>query len=158
MAIRYAHTNVVAKDWRALAEFYIQVLDCEPVPPERDYRGEVIGKIAGLPPDESMRLSGIHLRLPGHGPGGPTLEIFEYHPAGEQFEIRSDTAGFSHIAFGVDDVAVITEKFLAHGGRELGERVEMDVDGAGRIELHYLADPEGNIVELQKWTPAKSGD
>ena len=34
--IRYAHTNVVAHDWRAIADFYIEVFDCVPVGPERD--------------------------------------------------------------------------------------------------------------------------
>ena len=153
MGIRYAHTNIVAKDWRKLADFYIEVLGCEPVPPERDYRGEVIGKIAGLPVSESVTLRGMHLRLPGYGDSGPTLEIFEYSPEGARFEIRSDTKGFSHIAFAVDDVRGVAAKFLAHGGSEVGEFTEMGVEGAGHIQLHYLADPEGNIVELQKWTP-----
>jgi hypothetical protein len=40
--IRYAHTNLVARDWRALSQ----------------------------------------LRLPGHGPEGPTLEVFSYEPLG----------------------------------------------------------------------------
>ena len=153
MGIRYAHTNIVAKDWRKLAEFYIEVLDCEPVPPERNYSGEVIGRIAGIAPDGAMRLSGIHLRLPGHGTDGPTLEIFQYQPGGSKFEINSDSAGFSHIAFGVDDVQAVAAKFLEWGGSGVGEFTEMEVAGAGHIALHYLAAPEGNIVELQKWTP-----
>ena len=153
MAIRYAHTNIVARDWRRLADFYVEVLGCTPVPPERDYRGAEIGKIAGLQQDPAMRLTGIHLRLPGHGENGPTLEIFEYEPAGSDFEIRSDTMGFSHIAFAVDDVRAVGAKFLENGGREVGEYVEMEVAGAGHIKLHYMADPEGNIVELQTWTP-----
>ena len=153
MGIRYAHTNIVARDWRRLADFYIEVLDCEPVLPERDYRGEMIGKIAGLRPEPGAALNGIHLRLPGHGENGPTLEIFQYEPDGAGYEIQSDTKGFSHIAFAVDDVKAVTAKFLDRGGSEVGEYVEMDVDGAGHIKLHYLADPEGNIVELQAWSP-----
>jgi predicted enzyme related to lactoylglutathione lyase len=153
MSIRYAHTNIVAHDWRRLADFYIKVLDCERVPPERDYRGEMIGKIAGLPPEHATGLKGIHLRLPGHGENGPTLEIFQYVPDGPGHEIHSNTKGFSHIAFAVDDVKALAAQFVEHGGREVGEYVAMDVEGAGHIKLHYMADPEGNIVELQNWTP-----
>ncbi len=153
--IRYAHTNIVAKDWRKLAEFYTKVLDCEPVPPERDYEGEGIGKIAGIPYEQSKTLKGQHLRLPGHGPEGPTLEIFQYEPEGPTFNIESNTMGFSHIAFVVDDVKRVAAQFLEWGGKEVGEYTEMDVDGAGHIVLHYMADPEGNIVELQTWTPLK---
>ena len=95
----------------------------------------------------------MHLRLPGHGPDGPTLEIFQYAPQIPKFEINSDTPGFSHIAFAVDEVKEVAAHFLKWGGKEVGEYTEMDVEGAGHIILHYLADPEGNIVELQTWTP-----
>ena len=35
IGIRYAHTNLIAKDWRSLARFYIEVFGCEPAGPER---------------------------------------------------------------------------------------------------------------------------
>ena len=37
---KYVHTNLIAYDWRALADFYQRLLGCVPVPPERDYRGD----------------------------------------------------------------------------------------------------------------------
>jgi predicted enzyme related to lactoylglutathione lyase len=36
---RYGHTNLIARDWRRLAEFYESVFGCAPVPPERRYSG-----------------------------------------------------------------------------------------------------------------------
>ena len=36
---RYGHTNLIARDWRALSGFYQTVFGCVPVPPERDYSG-----------------------------------------------------------------------------------------------------------------------
>ncbi len=36
---RYVHTNLIARDWRLLAQFYTGVFGCEFVPPERDYAG-----------------------------------------------------------------------------------------------------------------------
>ena len=103
--------------------------------------------------EEAKTLKGQHLRLPGWGEDGPTLEIFQYLPEGPKLEIKSNTMGISHIAFVVDDVKAVAGRFLDWGGREIGEYTEMDVEGAGHIVLQYLADPEGNIVELQNWTP-----
>ena len=31
--VKYTHTNIVAEDWRKLADFYERVLGCVPVPP-----------------------------------------------------------------------------------------------------------------------------
>jgi len=72
---KYAHTNLVARDWRSLARFYQDVFGCEPVPPERDYSGPDLAAGTGIP---GAKLRGVHLRLPGHGADGPTLEVFQY--------------------------------------------------------------------------------
>ena len=36
---RFGHTNLIARDWRALAKFYQEHFGCTPVPPERDFKG-----------------------------------------------------------------------------------------------------------------------
>jgi len=46
---RYVHTNLIARDWRALASFYESVLGCVPVPPERDFKGRDIERGTGVP-------------------------------------------------------------------------------------------------------------
>jgi hypothetical protein len=33
----------------------------------------------------------------------------------------------------------------------VGEIVTREIPGAGRITFAYVRDPEGNIVELQRW-------
>jgi catechol 2,3-dioxygenase-like lactoylglutathione lyase family enzyme len=145
---RFVHINIVAQDWQALARFYQQVLGCVPVPPERDLAGEWLEKATGLP---EAHLRGVHLRLPGHGEDGPTLEIFQY----DEHEDRPSTAinrpGLAHLAFAVDDVEMAREAVLAAGGGEIGEVVSLDVRGAGTVTFAYLTDPEGNVVELQRW-------
>ncbi len=73
--VRYVHTNLIARDWRALASFYREVFGCVPVPPERDYAGAALEAGTGVP---GAALQGVHLRLPGHGSAGPTLEIYTY--------------------------------------------------------------------------------
>ena len=72
---RYVHTNLIARDWRALARFYEDVFGCAVVPPERDFSGPELEAGSAVP---RARLQGAHLRLPGHGSDGPTLEIFQY--------------------------------------------------------------------------------
>jgi len=73
--MRFAHTNIAAKDWKRLSDFYIKVLNCRPKPPERNLSGDWLDKATGL---KKAKLKGIHLLLPGHGDNGPTLEIFTY--------------------------------------------------------------------------------
>ncbi|HKO33374.1 MAG TPA: VOC family protein [Candidatus Limnocylindria bacterium] len=119
---RYGHTNVVARDWRRLAAFYEETFGCEPVPPERDYRGPDLEAGTAIP---GAALRGVHLRLPGHGPNGPTLEIYQYQPALEGLPPVVNRPGFGHIAFAVDDVPLARETVLAAGGSAVGEVVTL---------------------------------
>lgn len=148
MRARYGHTNLVARDWRALAAFYQELFGCEPVPPERDYRGPQLEAGTGVP-DSGMR--GAHLRLPGHGPDGPTLEIYEYDREEPSMPPAANRPGWGHIAFAVPDVAQAREMVLAAGGGIVGELVELQTSDGRRVTWCYVTDPEGNIVELQAW-------
>ena len=155
MAARFAHLNLVARDWRKLAEFYQRVFGCLPVPPERDLRGPWLEKATGL---EGAHIRGLHLRLPGHGQSGPTLEIFEYQPAGAGVPPGQaargpavNRPGLGHLAFAVEDVAAAREAVLAAGGAEVGPVTTVPIAGAGTICFVYLRDPEGNVLELQRW-------
>ena len=146
--IRYAHTNLIAQDWRRLADFYQQVFGCEPVSSERDHHGPHIDALTAMP---GARIRGRHLRLPGHGERGPTIEIFSYADTLPLLPSALNRPGFAHLAFEVPDVAAKRAEILALGGRDVGELVTIDIAGAGRLTLVYLADPEGNILELQRW-------
>ena len=148
MSVRYVHTNIIARDWRALASFYVRLFDCKPVPPERDLAGDWLDAATGI---AGSHITGIHLRLPGHGDTGPTLEIFSYDAMTDHPDIAANTPGFSHIAFFVDDVDAVSEAVLAAGGAAVGETAKRDVPGVGRLSFRYLRDPEGNILEVQRW-------
>ncbi len=152
---RYVHTNLVARDWRALAAFYERVFGCTPLLPERDLAGPWLDQATGL---NRAQIQGIHLRLPGHGDAGPTLEIFQYgtegnhHPGYARGYPRTPNhPGLGHLAFAVDDVGAACEQIVAAGGGMLGQVVTVDIAGAGRIEFAYATDPEGNVVEVQRW-------
>jgi predicted enzyme related to lactoylglutathione lyase len=147
-AAHYVHTNLVASNWRALARFYQEVFGCTPAPPERDYGGSALEVGTGL---AGARLRGVHLRLPGHGETGPTLEIFEYEPAGARQPFAINRPGYGHIAFEVQDVAAAQRAVLAAGGRTVGEVVTLTTADGRRVTWCYVADPEGNAIELQTW-------
>jgi len=147
---KYVHTNIVACDWRRLAEFYVEVFGCEPLLPERDYSGSWLNDVTALSGEITVR--GIHLRLPGFDEHGPTLEIFEYNRQPDRPPVSVNQPGFAHIAFHVDDVERARDEVLNAGGKDLGNLHRMDVKGAGTISLIYMTDPEGNVVELQNWS------
>jgi len=146
---KYVHTNIVARDYRKLSSFYIRVFGCSPVPPERDHYGEWLSRATGI---KGAEIRGVHLRLPGFGDTGPTLEVFKYSPIGEDPAKKINRAGLAHIAFSVEDVESALEIVKSEGGCQAGEVVTVDIPDAGKITFVYVTDPEGNIIELQKWS------
>lgn len=149
---RYVHNNLVARDWRCLVDFYVNVFGCQPVPPERHLEANWVARATGVP---SAQIHGMHLRLPGYGENGPTLEIFQYNHLVEDSVQRINRPGFAHLAFLVADVKAALAEVMAAGGRSVGEIVEVEIPDAGQIRFVYAADPEGNILELQTWAALK---
>ncbi len=148
LAAKYGHTNLIARDWRSLASFYERVFGCTPVPPERNLSGEAIELGSRVP---GGALKGVHLRLPGYGADGPTLEIFTYNILAEGQPAAANRPGYGHIAFSVADVAAAKAAVLAAGGSEFGEIVTTPA-GNRTVTWTYVRDPEGNLVELQAWS------
>jgi predicted enzyme related to lactoylglutathione lyase len=148
MIAKYKHTNIISSDWQSLARFYQEVFGCIPLPPKRALSGDWLSRGTGV---KGAEFEGIHLRLPGYGDKGPTLEIFQYSKTLARSLPSANREGFGHIAFEVDDVEQATEEVLKHGGKKVGEVTSKDIPGAGQITFVYLADPEGNILELQAW-------
>ncbi len=146
---RYVHTNLIARDWRTLARFYQEILGCEPVPPERHLEGALLEAGTGV---KDAKLEGIHLRLPGLGPDGPTLEIFEYREPAPGPIPAVNRPGFGHIAFAVSDVAAAQRSVIDAGGKPVGDVVTLTIASGARVTWCYVTDPEGNIIELQAWS------
>lgn len=151
MKIKYSHTNLIAADWRLLADFYINVFGCTPVPPERDFKGEKLDAGTGL---MGAHLTGIHLRLPGYDKNGPTLEIFSYNRLEARQPVAVNRCGFGHIAFIVEDVQDARQAVLKSGGGSVGEVVTLQIATGDQVTWCYVTDPEGNIIELQSWSKA----
>jgi predicted enzyme related to lactoylglutathione lyase len=143
---RYVHTNIVARDWRALGAFYQTVFGCSPVPPERDFSGPDVETLTGVP---GAALRGCHLRLPGTGCEGPTLEIFEHAVAEPGPQPAVNRRGLAHIAFAVDSVPDARRAVLEAGGGAIGAMVSLTTTDGAEVTLCYVTDPEGNVIELQ---------
>jgi predicted enzyme related to lactoylglutathione lyase len=145
---RYVHTNLIARDWKQLSQFYIDVLGCAVVPPERHYRGADLERGTGIYGSE---VHGVHLRLPGCGDEGPTLEIYSYSVSEQGNLPAVNRPGFAHIAFSVPDVEEARRTIIQGGGKPVGEVVTLQTAAGDRVTWCYVRDPEENIVELQSW-------
>ena len=150
--VKYVHTNLIARDWKRLADFYTRVFGCILVPPERDLSGPWLDDATGI---SHAHIRGAHLRLPGYGDAGPTLEIFQYDSELEKPSTAVNRPGFGHLAFAVDDVDAARDAVIAAGGREVGKIIAVGISGAGKVRFVYVTDPEGNVIELQCWQKAK---
>jgi predicted enzyme related to lactoylglutathione lyase len=146
---KYVHTNLIASDWRALADFYQRLFGCAPVPPERDLKGEALEAGTGIP---GATIRGMHLRLPGYGDSGPTVEIFQYNQMIDRSTTAVNRPGWGHLAFAVEDVAAARAEVVAAGGRPVGEVVTLQIASGAKVTWCYVTDPEGNVIELQAWS------
>ena len=146
---KFGHVNVTGRDWRSLAAFYTDVFGCEFVAPERDIRSADLDSATGL---DDAHLTGAHLRLPGYGDGGPTLEIFQYDAIGPHPGTQVDRPGWGHVAFQVPNVPAAVEAVVAAGGARFGDVVAMQTRDGRTVTWVYTTDPDGNLVELQAWS------
>ncbi len=147
---RYVHTNLIARDWQALARFYQAHFGCVPVLPERNYAGRDLEAGTGVP---GASLCGVHLRLPGVDTKGPTLEIFTYSRLADGAAPAANRPGFAHIAFEVTSVRAARDEIIGAGGQAVGDVVALETATGARVTWCYVTDPEGNIIELQSWSP-----
>ena len=143
---RYVHTNIIAQNWRRLAQFYEDVFDCTPIPPKRALTGKLIDKLTNI---QNAEIQGIHLKLPGYDEYGPVLEILQYNHPKKGIQ-AINRLGLAHIAFRVDDVESAKTEVLKAGGSSIGETVSLPIPKEGTVTVVYVTDPEGNIIELQR--------
>ncbi len=152
MSMRYSHTNVNAKDWKKLRDFYCDVFEGKVVPPERDLGGAWFEKASGL---KGAHVRGCHVAFPGYEEGGPVLEIFT-HENGEGEPGAFNHTGFGHLGILVDDVEATYQNLLAHGGSSDGQIASHYYENKGQtLTMIYAKDPEGNIIEIMRWDDGK---
>lgn len=155
MGTVFHHTNIVSHDPEKLADFYINVFGCTRNGPNRNLQGDWIERGTGL---KGAHITGVMLRLPGHGDAGPNLEIFRVEGAEPSNPGKVDRPGLMHICFEVDDAHETLSKVFAAGGQKQGEIVDSGlVPGVGRANFGYARDPDGNIIEIISWNRSEVG-
>jgi catechol 2,3-dioxygenase-like lactoylglutathione lyase family enzyme len=146
----FVHPNIVAKDWKELARFYKEVFGLAEKPPERHLKGEWFERATDV---KDADAEGIHLVLRDDCDPPVTLEILQYRPLADGRKLYVNGCGLAHLAFRVDDVVGTLDKVIASGGSRYGEIVSKKIEGAGTVTFVYVRDPEGNMIELQRWDP-----
>lgn len=72
------------------------------------------------------------------------VELFQFlEPANPTDQIHATKSNLLHMGFQVDDVEYVASKVEAEGGRLLHE-----VTSWGNYKLVFVADPDGNVIEL----------
>ncbi len=104
--------------------------------------------IASLIGEDSVELEIADL----DGGDGQIIELIRYiRPAGRPIRARSSDPGTAHIAVRVDDLDAALERLRGSQGRQISRRPVVLHDPGGAwdgVTCCYLADPDGNIVEL----------
>ncbi|WP_228442097.1 VOC family protein [Chryseobacterium nematophagum] len=80
------------------------------------------------------------------------MEIYQYSEVIDSEKPVSNKQGFGHIAFQVDNITELLELALKNGATEIGQLSEHHVENVGLLKFIYIADPDGNIIELQNWS------
>ena len=77
---------------------------------------------------------------------------FQYDPREPRVKPAANRPGYRHIAFLVEDVPSASAEVIAAGGQPIGEIVTTPVSTGAHVTWCYVADPEGNLIELQSWS------
>ena len=147
---RFGHVNVIARDWRSLADFYTRVFGCDVRAARARHRGPVLEAGTGVP---GAALRGAHLRLPGLGDDRPDARDLPVRDDARGRRRRRSTgpaSGTSRSRCPI--VPTAREAVLAAGGGAVGEVVTTETADGRRVTWTYVTDPEGNILELQSWS------
>lgn len=144
MIIRLAHINLVARDARALAAFYVSVFECTYLREPKVISGRRVSAGNGLP---NWEIYTIWLKLPGSE--APFLEIHEHKDTVEREPPRVNEPGFRHLSFHVADIDAILSRAIESGGAQIGEITNFGSQ-AEPFLIAYAHDPEGNILELEQ--------
>ena len=141
------HVNLVVGDMAAMICFYRDILGLR-VTKQATIRGRWIEAVTGLA-DVEADVAFLE------SPSGPAIELLHYRTPGGRRPAGlglSNTPGFRHIAFRVQDIDAVAAALRASGVELFGEVQQVpaaQVDYADvQKRLVYFRDPEGNLLEL----------
>ena len=137
--MRLDHVGLAVADLEGMTEWYCAALDLKP---ELEFAVEQVG------------LRGVMLL----SPDGHRIELLHRRDAVAGLQAASPaeaalTRGFGHVAFDVPDVDAAYDGLLAAGATD---RMSPRPSPEPGVRMAYVADPEGNLVELLDRTAARS--
>ncbi|KAF0806296.1 glyoxalase/bleomycin resistance protein/dioxygenase [Alcanivorax xiamenensis] len=135
-SVRFIHTNINTSDWVKTVSFYQAAFGTEPTGPKRDYDGDYIGLLTGVP---GAAVKGRHVALPGYSAGGPTFEIFTYNLTANHFPRKRDQLGYVMTEFIADDLDNTVRRVINAGGK-----IEAPMNNTSVL----VSDPGGNLIRL----------
>ncbi|MDQ8043052.1 MAG: VOC family protein [Solirubrobacteraceae bacterium] len=137
------HIGIRTADLERSAQFYIDAFDAEWLTKAWTVDGEGAEQVLGGPKGAAYRVAFIAV-----GPG--VFELFEFlHPKPEFGERpHPSELGLMHFGIQVDDVAATIERVVAAGGTRVWDHI-LDL---GPRQISYVADPDGNVIEVMDGT------
>lgn len=138
----FQQVKFTVEDPLLLASFYEIALDCRTVLAltDLDQTAAAAVGVPGFIPSITV------LSLPWPEKPGPTLELISF--SGGLPEAWPFRPGQGQIAFLVEDVANSVEAVLVGGGSMFGEIRQWKAPSGNQVELVFMRDPEGNVVDL----------
>src|SRR5260370_659278 len=115
----------------------------------------LLGRVTETGPDSASLIGedSVELQIADLDDGdGRIIELIRYlRPAGRPLQARSADPGSAHIALRVDDLAAALERIQGSHGRQISRLPVLLHDPGGAwdgVTCCYIADPDGNILEL----------
>lgn len=126
------HVGIDCANLKAQSDFYRRAFDLEVELegdfPDFNFRGVML-----------VSAEGWHLELFKRDGAGP-------RPVPDDADGQHDVLGIGHVCFSVSDLSAAYDRLLALGAAS--RLPPMPYPGVPEWRLAYLADPEGNLVEL----------
>ena len=135
----FHHVGIRVSDIEKAGQFYVDALDGHWETLPGVYEPPFAGVVMGGVPDASFKVCHI-----GFDTG--VIELFEFlepvHPTKPDYAPQTQLL---HYCIQVDDVHKALERVEAHGGKRYWPEVQEVFPG---LEVIYVTDPDGNVIEL----------
>lgn len=124
-------------DLERAARFYTSAFGGEPLTLPVLLEGRAAERVMDGPPGTRYRMCLIRI-------GAASVELFSFEGDVRPSWAAASEGRLPHFGLQVDDVEAALGRVERAGGRRLFERVER----WGRARVVYVADPDGNVIEL----------
>jgi catechol 2,3-dioxygenase-like lactoylglutathione lyase family enzyme len=136
------HQGLMVEDIERALRFYTEAFGGRPLTLPVVLEGRSAEMVMAGPP--GTRYSMCLIRI-----GSATVELFSFLGGARPAWARASEGRLPHFGLQVDDVDAALERVERAGGSRVFGRVER----WGRVRVIYVADPDGNVIELLDGPP-----